>query len=264
MSASRPSTTFRHVVVTGASSGIGAALAHRYAATGARISLLGRNADRLQEVAARCSAAGAITASQIGDVTDATLMSQWLSACDSQTPVDLIIANAGLGGQLALTFAGGETPATAREILSANVIGVTNTILPLLPRFVERRSGHLVLMSSLAGYLGLPDAPAYSASKAAIRIYGEALRRQVAHHGVKVSVVCPGFVKTPMSESLPGQQPFLWDAERAARHIAIKISQGKHEIAFPWPLAMLSRIATILPPFVLDPLLQRFRHTPKP
>lgn len=252
---------FQHVVITGASSGIGAALALHYAAPRMRLSLLGRNPDRLKVIAQRCSAAGASTTWQAGDVADEAFMSGWLTGCDAQAPVDLIIANAGLGGHLSMAPSTGEDPNAAREIFSVNVIGVTNTILPLLPRFVKRRRGHLVLMSSLAGYLGLPDAPAYSASKAAIRIYGEALRRQVAHHGLKVSVVCPGFVKTPMSESLSGKQPFLWSVDRAARHIVIKIAQGKREIAFPWPLAMLSRIATMLPSFVLDPLLQRVRHT---
>jgi short-subunit dehydrogenase len=248
-------------VITGASSGIGAALACHYAGNGTHISLLGRNAGRLREVAAQCSAAGADVSWQAGDVTDEEFMSEWLTACDARAPVDLIVANAGVGGQLALASSSGETVAAAREILSTNVIGVTNSILPLVPHFVKRGEGHLILMSSLAGYLGLPDAPAYSASKAAVRVYGDALRRSLAPHNVKVTVVCPGFVKTPMSESLRSEQPFLWSAERAARHIAIKISQGQREIAFPWQLAMLSRIATMLPGFVLDPLLRRVRHT---
>jgi short-subunit dehydrogenase len=256
----RAPSNFQHVVITGASSGIGAALARHYAATGARMSLLGRDAGRLQEVATQCEAVGAPTASQTGDVTDAAFMSRWLANCDDQARVDLIIANAGVGGQLAMASPAGETLAATHEILSVNILGVANAVLPLLPRFVERRRGHLVLVSSLAGYLGLPDAPAYSASKAAVRVYGNALHRLLMPHGVKVSVVCPGFVKTPMSESLPGKQPFLWSPEQAAHHIAIKISQGKHEIAFPWQLAMLSRIATMLPSFVLDPLLHRTRH----
>lgn len=248
------------MVITGASSGIGAALARHYAATGARMSLLGRNGARLQDVAAQCVALGASTAAQTGDVTEASFMSQWLLGCDDRTPVDLVIANAGIGGQLAMASPSGETAAATHEILSVNILGVANSIVPLLPRLVERRRGHLVLQSSLAGYLGLPDAPAYSASKAAIRIYGNALHRLLMPQGVKVSVVCPGFVKTPMSESLPGKQPFLWSPERAADYIAMKIAQGRHEIVFPWQLAMLSRIATMLPAFVLDPLLKYTRH----
>lgn len=251
---------FRHVVITGASSGIGAALARYYAANGVRLALLGRDRGRLHEVAGQCREAGAEICIATGDVADSAFMSGWLTDCDAVAPVDLIIANAGIGGRFVMAPPSGETPEAAREIFSTNVLGVANTILPLAPRFVERRSGHLVLIASLAGYIGLPHSPAYSASKAAVRIYAHGLRRLLAPHGVKVSVVCPGFVDTPMSASLSGPRPLLWDADRAARYVAVKVSQGRSEIAFPWPLAMLSSFAAILPAFILNPLLQHFKY----
>jgi len=253
------SAKFRHVVITGASSGIGAALATHYAQDGITLSLLGRDKARTDAIAQGCAAAGAHVRTDIGDVADADFMSAWLMSCDARMPVDIIIANAGIGGSSALPLGAAETVSMARDIFTTNLIGVSNTILPILPYLVERRKGQLVLVSSLAGYLGLPDAPAYSASKAAIRIYGQALRRRVSRHGLRVSVVYPGFVQTPMSDSLPGALPFLWDSSRAARHIAGRIARGHREIAFPWPLSILTRIAAMLPSPMLDYLLARVR-----
>jgi short-subunit dehydrogenase len=253
------SPEIHHVVITGASSGIGAALARHYAKKGFCLSLLGRDEARTDAIAQECAAAGADLRAEIGDVTDSNFMTGWLERCDAREPVDVVIANAGVGGRFAMPEGVAETVAAARDIFMTNLVGVSNTILPILPRLAERRRGQLVLVSSLAGYLGLPDAPAYSASKAAVRIYGEALRRRVSRHGLGVSVVCPGFVQTPMSDSLPGALPLLWDSDSAARHIAGRIARGHHEIAFPWPLFMLTRIATMLPSTMLDSILARIR-----
>ena len=253
----KPPSKFRHVVITGASSGIGAALATHYAQSGYVLSLLGRDSARTDSVAQICAMAGADVRAATGDVADSVFMAAWVESCEARTPVDIIIANAGVGGQFAMPQGAGETVTVARDIFMTNLVGVSNTVLPILPRLVERRRGQLVLVSSLAGYLGLPDAPAYSASKAAVRIYGHALRRRISRHGVGVSIVCPGFVQTPMSDSLPGALPFLWDSPRAARHIAGRIARGHHEIAFPWPLSMLTRIAAMLPSSMLDSILAR-------
>jgi len=250
---------FRHAVITGASSGIGAALATYYAHRGFVLSLLGRNPTRTNSVAQECTEAGADVRAATGDVADSVFMTAWLESCEARMPVDVIIANAGVGGRYAMPQGAGETVTVARDIFMTNLVGVSNTVLPILPRLVERRQGRLVLVSSLAGYLGLPDAPAYSASKAAVRIYGHALRRRISRHGVGVSIVCPGFVQTPMSDSLPGALPFLWGSDRAARHIAGRIARGQHEIAFPWTLSMLTRIAAMLPPSLLDSVLTRVR-----
>jgi len=243
-----------HVLVTGASSGIGAALARRYAGPGVRLTLVGRNRERLEAVALACRTRGAETAVGACDVRDAEAMLAFLADVDDHSPITILIANAGVGGEQVIAGPSGETAEIARTIFEINVVGVVNTIAPLLPRLVARGKGHIVIMSSLAAFLPLPEAPAYSASKAAVRLYGEALRRLLAPRHVRVSVVCPGFVDTPMSASLPGPRPLLWSAERAADAIVAGLARGKHEICFPWTLSMLAKISAYLPPVIVQRL----------
>jgi short-subunit dehydrogenase len=249
-----------HVVITGASSGIGAALARAYAAPGVRLSLLGRDTGRLEAVAADCRSAGAQAVFHIGDVTDAAAMTAWLLSCETLQPVDLVIANAGIGGDQVVTGSGGETLAQANRIMATNVQGVMNSIIPLLPTFIARRRGGIIIVSSLAAFIAIPDAPVYSASKAAVRTYGHGLRRLMAPHGIKVTIASPGFIDTPMSASLSSPRPFLWTAERAARHIARGAARGKPELVFPFGLAALVWLATKLPTVVLDKILIGIRN----
>ena len=244
-----------HVVITGAGSGIGAALARHHARPGVRLSLLGRNPERLEAVAAFCGGRGAETKIQIGDVTDATAMAAWLQACDDEKPVDLIIANAGIGGDFVLAGPAGENLAHADKIVATNISGVIYSILPLLPRLVGRRHGTIVIIGSLAGFIGLADSPLYCASKAAVRMYGLALRRLLGPAGVSVTVASPGFIDTPMSASLNRKLPFLWSADKAARHIAAAAARGRRELVFPWPLAMAVRLAALLPQRWVDKIL---------
>jgi short-subunit dehydrogenase len=245
----------RHVAITGASSGLGAALARLYARSGATLSLTGRNEERLAQVTEQCRALGAAVEAAVVNVTDASGMRDWLCARDAAEAFDLIIANAGIGGSDAVAPETGETGERARSIVETNLIGVVNTVTPLLPLLVARRRGQIAIMSSLAGFIALPDAPAYSASKAAARLYGHGLRRRVAPHGVWVSVICPGFVDTPMSASLSLPTPLMWSAERAAQHIATGLARRKREIVFPWTLKAVVRLADILPSSVLDAAL---------
>jgi short-subunit dehydrogenase len=245
----------QHVVITGASSGIGAALARVYGQWGWRLSLVARNEERLEAVAAACSAGGADVDIYLADVTDAKAMEAAMKTCDLRQPVDLLIANAGIGGRAALACDGGEPGDVARQILATNMLGVVNTVTPLLPALVARRRGRIAIMSSLAALAGLPACPAYSASKAAARVYGAALRSLVAPSGVRVSVVCPGFIETPMTKSLPGHLPFLWTADRAALHVARALARGRREIMFPWPLAAALRLVAVLPTAIGDRLL---------
>jgi short-subunit dehydrogenase len=245
-----------HILITGASSGIGAALARRYASPGVRLSLTARHQARLEGVAGECAARGAETATCVCDVRNAEAMRAFIEEADGQQPIAMVIANAGFGGELVIAGSSGETAGVAREIFETNVLGVVNTIVPLLPRFVARGDGHAVIMSSLAAFVALPDAPAYSASKAAVRVYGQALERLLAQRNVRVTVICPGFVETPMSASLSGPRPLLWSAERAAEAIAAGLARGKREISFPWQLSTLAKLIAHLP----APLLQRLRQ----
>lgn len=248
-----------HILVTGASSGIGAALAQRYAAPDVRLALAGRNRDRLDAVALACRKRGAEPAVCVCDVRDAEAMRTFIEGADGGFPITTVIANAGVGGERVIAGPAGETAEIAREIFEINVVGVVNTIAPLLPRLVARGKGHIVIMSSLAAFVALPDAPAYSASKAAVRVYGEALRPLLAPRNVRVSVICPGFVDTPMSASLPGPRPLLWSAERAADAIVAGLVRGKDEVCFPWQLSMLAKTSAYMPSAIVQWLRRGIR-----
>lgn len=256
----KPGNGPKHIVITGASSGIGAALEQVYSASGRRLSLIARNRGRLEAVASNVRVRGAGVDVYVADVTDPNAIERVLTTCDLLQPVDLLIASAGIGGGASLARDCGELGHIAREILTTNTLGVVNTITPMLPRFVARKQGQIAIVSSLAGLVSLPACPAYSASKAAARAYGAALRGLLAPLGVTVSVVCPGFVDTPMSASLPFRPPFLWTADRAARHVARALEDGRREILFPWPLAFAVRLAAILPNALADRLLMRLRQ----
>jgi NADP-dependent 3-hydroxy acid dehydrogenase YdfG len=222
---------FAHIVITGASSGIGEALALHYAAKGVRLSLTGRDAARLKAVSARCRSCGASVEEKIISVTDREGMATWLYKIDDHLPVDLLIANAGVSAGMGDAYA--EGPNQVRKLLDVNIYGVFNTIEPLLPRMIQRGRGNIALMASLAGFRGWPGAPAYCATKAAVKAYGEGLRGSIAHAGVKVHVICPGFVKSRMTAVNKFPMPLLMEAPRAARIIAKGIAKNRGRIAFP-------------------------------
>lgn len=249
----------RHILITGASSGLGAALAEAYAAPGVRLSLAGRNADRLSDVAATCTARGAQTATSVFDVTDAAAARDWVQGAAGEYPVDLLIANAGIS---AGTGNGGESAAQAREIFAINVDGVANTVLPAIGHMQSRGQGQIAIMSSIAGFIGLPGAPAYCASKAAVRVWGESLRGDLAESGIRVSVICPGFVRTPMTDRNPFPMPFLMDPEKAVRIIMTRLARDHARIAFPWPLYAAVRALGALPAGLRDRLLRAAPRKP--
>ena len=250
----------RSVLITGASSGIGAALARAYAAPGRRLALGGRDRARLDATAALCHAAGAHVAAAVLDVTDRAAMAAWIAGEDDRRSLDLVIANAGIS---AGTGGGGESEAQVRRIFAANVDGVLNTIHPAIARMAARapRPGHargqIAIVSSLAGYRGFPGAPAYSASKAAVKVYGEALRGELKALDIDVSVVCPGYVATPMTEANDFPMPGLMSAERAAQIIVRGLARNRPRIAFPWTTAAGAWLAAALPPGWVDAILVR-------
>jgi short-subunit dehydrogenase len=236
----------RTVVITGASSGIGHALAIEYAKHGDRLALLGRDRGRLEKTAAACRGFGAEVSIGAIDVRDRGAMHDYLVALDARSPVDLLIANAGI--------LRGSPDGTALEstddgfaVLETNVIGLANTIHPLLPRMIARGRGNIALMSSTAGFAPLPHMPAYSASKSAVLTYGLALRAALRSQGIGVSVICPAFIDTPMTAQIRGSTPFLMAAEEAARRIRQGLERNRAVIAFPWFLAILTRIDGALP-----------------
>lgn len=234
----------RHILITGASSGIGEALALHYAAPGVSLRLSGRNADRLADVAKRCEAAGAAVHTATLDVTDKATMEGWIAAADAERPLDLVIANAGVG--LGPKEGQGLADITERTF-AVNVDGVFHTVHPAISRMKKRGQGQIAIISSIAGLIGMPNSPGYSASKNAVRAYGEALRGVYAKRGIEVNVVCPGFVVSRITDKNKFPMPFLMPAPRAARIIARGLARNKGRIAFPAPTYLVVRLLTLLP-----------------
>lgn len=249
----------RNIVITGASSGLGAALAAHYATSGTQLHLQGRDEKRLETVAQSCRAKGATVNAAVLDVTDANAMQRWLEQADEATPVDLVIANAGIS---AGTGKIGESAEQLRRIFSTNIDGTINTLQPLIPRMVARKRGQMAVMSSLAGLRGMPSCPSYSASKACVRIYGESLRGWLGAQGVEVSVICPGYIKTPMTEVNNFPMPFLMTAEKAAEKIAHGLEHNQSRIAFPLALYLPLWLITCLPVALTDPFFARLPAKP--
>ncbi len=243
------------ILITGASSGLGEALALAYAAPGVTLFLSGRDAQRLAGVAEACRGKGARAESRLVDVTDRAAMEAWLAAADADTPLDLVIANAGISAGSGTR--GGETALQTRAIFAVNLEGVLNTVLPAIEPMRRRRHGQLVVMSSLAGFRGLPTAPAYAASKAAVRVWGEGLRGLLAAEGIGVTVICPGFVESRMTAANRFPMPFLMTAEAAGRRMRRGIEANRARLAFPWPLAVAVWLLAALPPNWTDGWLCR-------
>ncbi len=182
-------------------------------------------------------------------------MTAWLHDRDTALPLDMMIANAGIGGKAALAPVSGETSAQAREILATNTLGVINAVTPVLPSIIARQRGHLVLVGSNQALIGMPQSPAYCASKAAIMVYGDGLRRLAARSGVRVTNVLPGFIDTPMSRSLALARPWCWPVDRAARRIARDVGRGAARSIFPLPLRLAIGFGNLMPTPVADAAL---------
>jgi NADP-dependent 3-hydroxy acid dehydrogenase YdfG len=245
------------ILITGASSGIGEALALAYAAPGVQLALGGRHRSRLDTVVEKCRRQGADTEGEILNVTDRDAMQDWIQSADRTLPLDLVIANAGIS---AGTSGGGEAERQVRLIFETNLTGTLNTVLPTIERMRPRRRGQIAVMSSAAGFRGFPGAPSYSASKAAIRIYGEALRGMLNRDGIGVSVICPGFVRSRITAANRFRMPLLMDADRAAAIIRRGLAKNKSRIAFPWPTYFASWLTGSLPPGLTDVF---FRNLPE-
>jgi short-subunit dehydrogenase len=254
---------FRVVIITGASSGLGAALAEAYAGPDTMLGLLGRDRQRLAASADACEAKGASVRMGAIDVVDAPAMAAWLTHFDQDHSVDLLVANAG-------TSAGpdpdspSEGVETAARQVRVNLLGAINTVEPLLPALCERGRGHIALVASIAAFRGLPYSPGYCASKAGLRAYAEALRPRLAPRGIAVTSVCPGFFDSPMTDRFDGPTPFLCDGGTAARIVKRGIDRGRRRVAFPWPLVFGLQFCDIAPAFIGDAILRRFHFHIRP
>ncbi|MFO1084501.1 MAG: SDR family NAD(P)-dependent oxidoreductase [Reyranellaceae bacterium] len=222
---------FSSIVITGASSGIGEALALDYARPGAALALTGRDAGRLEGVAQACRAKGATVIASTIDVVDRQALAAWLTAFDDSHPVDLVIANAGIS--IDKDNSSLDDFAIIRKTFDVNVDGVFNTVEPLMSRLMTRRRGQIAIVSSLASFIGLPYSASYNASKAAVRVWGESIRYVLKKSDVGVSVVCPGFVVSRITANAPFPMPFLMSAEKASAIIRRGLAGNRARIAFP-------------------------------
>lgn len=243
-----------HILITGASSGIGAALARAYAESGVTLTMCGRDAARIEIVAAAARAQGAHVHVALADVRNRADMQRVIETADARQPLDIVIANAGVSNGSHLG-AGGDTD--FHDIIDINLSGTLNTVLPALAKMQPRQSGHIAVMSSMAGFRGMPNAPAYSVAKCGVRALADALRPLIKADHIGVSCIHPGFVKTPLTDRNRFKMPFLMQDDTAARHIKNGIARNKAVIAFPIVMYTISRITAFLPARIGDWVLMK-------
>ncbi len=247
-------------VVTGASSGIGWALAKELAAQGCKVGLLARRRQPLERLAAEIAAAGGSAAVAPADVGDRAGVGAAVEEVRGRLgPIDLLVANAGVG---APTLLDPMNIADVEKQFRINTLGVVYAIEAVLPEILQRRKGHLAAVSSLAAWKGMPGESAYCASKAAVNTFLEGLRIHLRDRGVLVTTICPGFVRTPMTEVNEFKMPWLLEADDAARRIVRALARRRKVYNFPWQTALLMRLVAWLPDWAVARLMHDYNEAP--
>lgn len=247
------------VFLTGASSGIGEALAVAISKKGAILGLVARREELLRELAAKCNAAGGTARIFPCDVVDSDALHAAAEKFrDEFGHIDLMIANAGIGGNDDATRS--YEPLAVKRVIDINLLGAVNAIHAVVPHMLERRSGHIVGISSLAGFRGLPKSAAYSASKAGMTAFFESVRLDTAKYGIAVTIIQPGFIRTPLTASRANTMPFLMELDHAIPHFIKAIEKKKRFAAFPWQLATIVRVARFMPAWIYDRFAGRARY----
>ncbi|MGB7923024.1 MAG: SDR family NAD(P)-dependent oxidoreductase [Pyrinomonadaceae bacterium] len=243
------------VFITGASSGIGHALAVELGRRGASLGLLARRAEALRQIVADVEGAGGKALALPADVKDAEAVRAAAGQLRERFGrIDVLIANAGIG---ATTDAAKLSAGEVADVVGVNVLGAANSVTAVVPEMVAQGSGQLVAISSLAGYRGLPKSASYCASKAAVSALFESLRLDLRGTGVDVTIIHPGFIKTPLTAGRHAQMPFLMELDDATRKIIRAIESRRTSYAFPWQLASIVRFALLLPNSVYDRIALR-------
>jgi short-subunit dehydrogenase len=247
-------------VITGASSGIGWALAKELAAAGARVGLIARRRDRLDELAEEIRHGGGRAAVAPADVTDRRHVELAIqSITDQLGPIQLLVANAGLGIP---TLRDPVNVDDVEQMFRVNVLGAIYAISAVLPGMLEQGRGHLAAISSLAGYKGLPGESGYCATKAALNTYMEGLRIHLRDRRIRVTTICPGFVRTAMTDVMDCPMPFVMEADEAARLIVRALQDRRKVCNFPWQMAWLMKLVRWLPDWALAYSLKDYNQSP--
>ncbi len=244
------------VFLTGASSGIGEALALAMAKRGATIGLLARREELLKELAGRCEENGRRARYYAVDVTDAKAVAHAAESLRNEFgKIDILIANAGIGGNNSETR--NLDPEAVAKVININLLGAVNAVSAVLPQMLENKSGQLVAVSSLAGFRGLPKSAAYSASKAGMTAFFESVRLDVQSKGITVTIIQPGFIKTPLTSGRTNKMPFLMELEDSIPLFLRAIERRVKFAAFPWQLASIVRLAKVFPAWLYDRIAGR-------
>ena len=239
--------TPKRALITGASSGMGAALAVRLGKRGVEVWLSARRKDKLEEQVATITAAGGKAHAVELDVTDADATYEKLKALDAKFGIELAVANAGIGGSTAMQDVATMPWSDTRKVFDTNLLGAVATINAFIPGMVARGRGHIVGVSSIAGAFPLPRGAAYSASKAGFTLYLEAIAIELRALGIPVTAIVPAFVRTPMAETLDEPTPFMVELERAIDIIARAITRRARVVQFPFQYSFIAGAANAIP-----------------
>jgi short-subunit dehydrogenase len=247
-------------VVTGASSGIGRALARRLAGMGCRVGLVARRTEPLGDLAeeiGRDGGCAAVAACDVGDRAQAVAAIRGLA--ERLGPIDLLVANAGVGMP---TIVEPLNVTDTETMCRVNYLGVVYAIEAVLPEMLRRGTGHVAGISSLGGYKGMPGESGYCASKAAVTTYLEGLRIQLRDRGIRVTTICPGFVLTPMTEINDFHMPWLLTADEAADKIVRALTRRRKVYNFPWQTALLMKLTRWAPDWLVALSMRSYNANP--
>lgn len=250
----------QNVIITGASTGIGRSLAKHMAANGYRVGLLARRSELLLDVVGEIQNSGGEAHWEVADIKNRQ------QTCDAIQKlveklggIDILVANAGVGAPTTLKPWNVEDQ---EAMIAVNLIGVIYSMEYILPLMLDKKQGHLVAISSLAAFKGLPGESGYTASKAGLNTFMEGLRIQLRSKGIHVSTICPGFIRTPMTEVNDFKMPWLMEAEEAAAIILKGIQRKVRVLRFPWQTSLLMRLVSWMPDWLIDKVMLKYNETP--